>query len=79
MTERMTDQAHWIEANGADDPETAELIQATVGMSGVCGSITIYRTGQGKSVISPVSTLVLPDVEAEMVFVTLLETYCGDS
>lgn len=78
MAERVTDQASWIEANGVDDPEAAELVRLAVGMLGDWGSVTVSQEGQGKNVVGPISTLVLPDVEAEMVFVTLLETYCGD-
>lgn len=73
MSERVTEQAYWIGANGADNEEMAQLIQSALMSLGDWGTITVREEGGGKVVIGPVSTLVLPDEEAEMAFMMLLD------
>ena len=65
MQEYETDQEYWISANGADNPETAGLIQVALLATGSYGAISVRNEGNGKVVQGPASSLFLPDVGAE--------------
>ncbi|MBB2965162.1 hypothetical protein [Methylobacterium sp. R2-1] len=79
MSERVSDAAYWIAANGADDPENAQTVQAALVSPGDWGPFTVRREGFGKVVVGPISSLLLPDEDAEMAFALLLEEYVGES
>lgn len=79
ISEHVTEQAYWIGANGADTEEMAQLIQSALISPGDWGAITVREDGGGKVVIGPVSSLMLPDEEAEMAFMMLLDAHAeGD-
>nr|NKR04326.1 hypothetical protein [Escherichia coli] len=57
----------------------AQLIQSALMSPGDWGTITVREEGSGKVVIGPVNSLVLPDEEAEMAFMMLLDVHAeGD-
>jgi hypothetical protein len=75
MSEIVSNQADWIGTNGADDPETADLISIALMGRGDYGTVTVERMGRAKLVRGPVSTLILPSQDDEAIFVDLLERH----
>ena len=64
MSWRVTEQAYWIEANGAASAEMARLIQSVLISLGDEGAIAVSEEGGGPVEINSVSSWVLPDEEA---------------
>ena len=75
MSERATDPAYWISANGLDDPEMAGLVLTALVSPGDWGVITVREEDGGKLITGAVSSLFIADDKAEMEFSMLLSAY----
>jgi hypothetical protein len=75
MSERVTDPAYWISANGLDDPEMAGLVLTALVSPGDWGVVTVREEDGGKLITGPVSSLFITGDEAEMEFSLLLSDY----
>ncbi|AMB48413.1 hypothetical protein [Methylobacterium sp. AMS5] len=78
MSERVSDASVWIDANGANDAETVELIQSALIAPGDWGSFVVRREGTGMAIVGPVSTLVLADEADVLAFQLELEERVDD-
>lgn len=63
------DEAVWLRENGAWRPRAARHVLRALAALGPKGRYAARPEGHGKVVTGPVSTLALPDAEAEIRFV----------
>ena len=79
MSERTSNVHYWIDANGADDPDDADLLLTAIDSPGGWGTYIVTHEGSRILVRGQVSTLVLEDAQARAEFVAALPDIAGRS